>query len=59
MERTLADDIQALINVGHTLERATELAVEDRRLRQGKCRRFLCLFLQFTHPFFCFHAVAP
>ena len=31
--RTLAEDIQALLNVGHSLERAT---VEDRNRNAGK-----------------------
>ena len=29
---TLAEDISALVALGHTLERATELAKEDRSL---------------------------
>ena len=32
-QRTLADDIQALMNLGHPLDRATEQATEDRALR--------------------------
>ena len=32
-QRTLVEDIQALIDLGHPLDRATELATEDRALR--------------------------
>jgi hypothetical protein len=33
---TLAQDIKALIDLGHTLERATELATQDRAISTGK-----------------------
>ena len=36
MATTLAQDIEALMTLGHNLERATELAIADRAITQGK-----------------------
>jgi hypothetical protein len=35
MNTTLAQDIHALVEIGHNLERATELAVADRNRNIG------------------------
>jgi hypothetical protein len=43
---TLADDIKALMVLGHGLETATQLAVTDRN-RTGNSMKFYCIFLVF------------
>jgi hypothetical protein len=53
---TLAQDIQALVALGHTLERATELAVADRNRNAGKmiCHLWFVYYKEFYSIYFCF-----